>query len=139
MPDPTTLIQPVIALVALTALVWASMVVVRNLAVLRGTVPIGFYRGYTGTQPPPEWVERPARAFMNLLEVPVLFYVACVLMLVTGRFDTTQVSLAWTFVAIRALHALIHIGVNDVRLRFGAYLAGCVTLAVVWIRFAVAL
>ena len=81
------LIRPIVALVALTGLVWALMVVVRNTAVFRGAASIGYYRGYTGNAPP-EWIERPARAFMNLLEVPVLFYVVCVLMLVTQRFDS---------------------------------------------------
>ena len=136
--SPVELIRPVMALVALTGVVWALMVVVRNAAVLRGTASIGYYRGYTGTTPP-EWIERPARAFMNLLEVPILFYLVCVLMIVTQRFDSTQVTLAWTFVAIRAAHAAIHIGWNDVRVRFGAYLAGCLVLAVLWFRFAFAL
>jgi hypothetical protein len=133
--NPETLLQPVFALVALTGLVWLTMVVVRNLAVARGQASVRFYRAYVGDTPP-EWVERPARAFMNLLEVPVLFYLVCVLMLVTGKWDGTQVVLAWVFVAIRAVHAAIHIGVNRVPLRFAAYLAGCLTLGVIWIRFA---
>ena len=132
---PDALLHPIFALVALTAAVWLAMVVVRNVAVQMGTATLGYYKGYTGTLPA-EWVERPARAFMNLLEVPVLFYLVCVLMLVTGRFDGRQVELAWLFVAIRAAHALIHIFVNHVLTRFTAYLAGCVTLAVLWIRFA---
>jgi hypothetical protein len=74
---------------------------------------------------------------MNLLEVPVLFYLVCVLMLVTGRVDSTQVTLAWVFAALRAVHATIHIGVNHVGMRFAAYLAGCVTLAAIWVRFVV--
>jgi hypothetical protein len=132
------LIRPIVALVALTGIVWALMVVVRNTAVFRGAASIGYYRGYTGNAPP-EWIERPARAFMNLLEVPVLFYVVCLLMLVTQRFDATQVALAWTFVALRAAHAAIHIGWNDVRFRFFAYLSGCLVLAAIWVRFAISL
>jgi hypothetical protein len=137
-PNPAELIRPIVALVALTGLVWVLMVVVRNTAVFRGTASIGYYRGYTGSAPP-EWIERPARAFMNLLEVPVLFYLVCVLMLVTQRFDSTQVALAWAFVAIRAAHAAIHIAWNDVRVRFFAYLSGCLVLAALWVRFALGL
>ena len=132
------LIRPIVALVALTGLVWALMVVVRNTAVFRGAASIGYYRGYTGNAPP-EWIERPARAFMNLLEVPVLFYLVCLLMIATQRFDATQVALAWAFVALRAVHAAIHIGWNDVRFRFFAYLSGCLVLVAIWVRFAVAL
>jgi hypothetical protein len=36
----------------------------------------------------------------------------------------------------RYAHALIHIGFNYVPLRFAAFLAGVITLAVIWTRFA---
>jgi hypothetical protein len=132
---PEALIQPVVALVGLTALVWCLMVVWRNLAVIRGNVSARYFQAYT-SDAPAEWVERPTRAYMNLLELPVLFYVACALMLVTGKFDAIQVALAWVFVLTRCVHAFIHIGFNYVPLRFAAFFAGSVTLAVLWTRFA---
>src|SRR5678815_4004512 len=73
---PEALIRPVVALVGLTALVWCLMVVWRNLAFVRGKVSTRYFRGYT-SDAPAEWVERPARAYMNLLELPLLFYVVC--------------------------------------------------------------
>lgn len=129
------LIQPVVALVVLTAIVSLLMVVYRNLAVIRGAAPQRYFRTFTADQPA-EWVERPARAYMNLLELPVLFYVVCLLMLTTGRFDSVQVSLAWVFVIARYVHAFIHIGFNYVPLRFVAFLTGVFTLVVIWTRFA---
>jgi len=132
---PADLIRPVVALVALTAIVALLMAVYRNVAVIRGVVPARYFRGFT-TDQPAEWVERPARAYMNLLELPVLFYVVCLLMLATGRFDSVQVSLAWVFVSARTAHAFIHIAFNYVPLRFAAFVSGVVTLAVIWTRFA---
>jgi hypothetical protein len=132
---PEALIRPVVALVGLTALVWCLMVAWRNMALIRGIASVRYFRGSV-SDAPPEWVERPARAYMNLLESPVLFYVVAALMLVTGRFDGTQVALAWVFVLTRCVHAFIHIGFNYVPLRFTAFLAGSVTLGVLWTRFA---
>lgn len=132
---PQALIQPVVALVGLTALVWCLMVVWRNLAFIRGNVSARYFQTYA-SDAPAEWVERPTRAYMNLLELPLLFYVACALMLVTGKFDGVQVALAWVFVLTRCVHAFIHIGFNYVPLRFTAFFAGSVTLGVLWIRFA---
>src|SRR5690242_11155485 len=129
------LIRPVIALVVLTAIVGLMMGVYRNVAVIRGAASVRYFRTYT-VDSPAEWVERPARAYMNLLELPVLFYVVCLLMLATGRFDSVQVSLAWVFVFARCVHAFIHIAFNYVPLRFAAFLAGVATLAVMWTRFA---
>src|SRR5256885_6123413 len=120
---PTDLIRPVVALAGLTAIVALLMGVYRNVAVIRGAVPARYFRTYTADNPA-EWVERPARAYMNLLELPVLFYVVCLLMLATGRFDSVQVSLAWVFVTARTVHAFIHIAFNYVPLRFVAFLAG---------------
>lgn len=133
--DPAALVRPVIALVALTAVVWILMFVFRNLTVIRGRVSVDYYKAFRGPEAPDDWVERPARTFMNLLETPVLFYVGCVLMLVMHRCDAAQLQLAWIFVGVRALHAIIYIGFNHVPSRLGAYVASCVALAVMWFRF----
>jgi hypothetical protein len=132
---PEALIQPVVALVGLTALVWCLMVVWRNFAVIRRAASLRYFQTLT-VDAPAEWVERPSRAYMNLLELPVMFYAACVLMLITGKFDGVQVALAWVFVLTRCVHAFIHIGFNYVPLRFAAFFAGSVTLGVLWVRFA---
>ena len=130
-----TLIQPVVALVVLTAIVGLMMVVYRNVALIRGAASGRYFRTFTADMPA-EWVERPTRTYMNLLELPVLFYVVCLLMLTTGKFDSVQVSLAWVFVITRYVHALIYIGFNYVPLRFTAFLTGVFTLALIWTRFA---
>jgi len=129
------LLQPVVALVALTAIVALMMGVYRNVAVIRRLTSQRYFQAFNAEQPP-EWVERPARAYMNLLELPVLFYVVCLLMLTTGKFDVVQVSLAWLFVLTRSVHAFIHIAFNYVPIRFVAFVAGVITLAVIWTRFA---
>lgn len=129
------LLRPVVALVVLTAIVGVMMAVYRNAAVLRGAVSIRYFRAFTDDKPA-EWLERPARAYMNLLELPVLFYVVCLLMLTTRTFDAVQVALAWLFVITRYVHAVIYIGINHVPLRFIAFLSGALTLAVLWTRFA---
>ncbi len=42
--------------------------------------------------------------FADLLEMPVLFYVVCLMALVAHRVDPTMLWLAWAYVVIRALH-----------------------------------
>jgi len=37
---------------------------------------------------------------------------------------------------LRALHSLVHIGPNAIRLRARLYIASCVALAVMWLGFA---
>lgn len=134
-PQSRDLILPILALVGLTAAVWVLMFAYRNLAVIRGVASLRYYQTYA-SETPAEWVERPARTFMNLLEVPQLFYLVCVLMLLEGRWDNAQLSLAWLFVATRYLHAVVYIGSNYVPLRLASYAMGCITVTVIWFRFA---
>jgi hypothetical protein len=129
-----SLLAPVIALVALTGVVWLLMVIFRNIAFIRGKVSERYFQTFT-VDAPAEWVERPTRAYMNLLELPVLFYAASALMLITRTFDSVQVSLAWLFVFTRCAHAFIYIAFNYIPLRFVSYLSGVITLGVLWARF----
>jgi hypothetical protein len=133
--QPQALLQPILALVGLTGAVWLLMVVYRNLALIRGMTSERYFQTYT-LDAPAEWVERPTRAFMNLLEVPVLFYVVCLLMLVSGKVDRVQVALAWLFVGTRYVHALIYIGFNYIPLRFVSYASGVIALGLMWVRLA---
>jgi len=129
------LIQPIVWLVFLTFVAAVMMGLYRNVSVVRGAVSARYFKAFTDDRPA-EWIERPARAYMNLLELPVLFYLVCLLMLITGSFDSAQISLAWLFVATRYVHAVIYIGFNHVPSRFAAFLTGVITLAVIWVRFA---
>lgn len=132
------LLGPIIALFGLAAVVWLLMVIARNYAILEGIASADYYAAYEPAKVPVDWVERPARAFNNLMQVPTLFYVVCLLMLVTGPVDRAQVALAWVFVALRAVHALAYIGWNRGPYRFTSWMAGCITLGVIWTRFAAA-
>ena len=56
----------------------------------------------------------PNRNFINLLEVPVLFYVLCIILYVTQRADATAVYLAWGYFGLRVVHSCIHLTYNKV-------------------------
>ncbi len=133
---PERLIGPMVGLVALTALVWLAMALVRNTAILLGRASVRYYRDYADANAPPEWIERPARTFNNLLQLPQLFYAICLLMMVTERVDSGQVALAWTFVAARAVHAVVYIAWNNVSYRFAAWIGASIALFTLWTRFA---
>ena len=70
----------------------------------------------------------------NLFEMPILFYVAVLLSLVLIVQDDLLVNLAWGFVALRAVHSIIHCSYNDVAHRFTAYALSCLFLLFIWIR-----
>jgi len=124
---------PMAGMLALTAVVWLSMVLVRNGSVMLGRAQSAYYVDYVRS-PPPDWVERPARTFNNLMQVPTLFYVACLFMMQSPQLEVAQVRIAWLFVVLRTLHAGAYIGWNWLPSRFGLYLASCTVLIVLWLR-----
>ena len=134
-PAAQRVIGPMVALAALTAFVWLLMVLLRNYAILSGLSSVAYYVDYK-SRIPEEWIERPARTFNNLMQVPTLFYVVCILMLVSGHIDRAQVALAWAFLAARVAHACVYIALNHVPTRFGCWVASCIALGVIWVRFA---
>jgi len=87
----------------------------------------------------PGEVSLPNRNLMNLLELPVLFYVACLAFYVGGIVDVAAVVLAWAYVALRAAHSVIHLTYNNVFHRLAAFAASNAVLLALWIRFAFAL
>ena len=83
----------------------------------------------------PNWPVRAtqfANSFANQFELPVLFYVLTILEVVTHNADLLFVVLAWIFVAMRILQAVVHVTSNNVRLRGAYYGIGAFVLFVMW-------
>jgi hypothetical protein len=88
----------------------------------------------------PNWPLRATQvsnAFDNQFQLPLLFYVLVILAIFTGRASPVFVVLAWLFVAARIGHAVIHVTHNNVPRRFWWYAAGAITLALMWLIFAI--
>ena len=88
----------------------------------------------------PNWGPREtqvANAYHNQLELPVLFYVLTILAWITRQADLLFVLMAWVFVALRVIHAAIHVTSNDLSRRFGAFASSVIVLAIMWTIFMV--
>lgn len=80
----------------------------------------------------PEWIIKTTRHFSNLFEMPILFYVACILCLSLGLSSETLLALAWLYVAARVIHAVIHLSYNNVTHRLIAFSASNLALLGIW-------
>ena len=87
----------------------------------------------------PPGVSIPNRNYMNLLELPVLFYVACLTLYVTKSVDAIALALAWTYVVLRVVHSLVHLTYNNVIHRLSVFAASNFVLAGMWIHVLIAL
>ena len=75
---------------------------------------------------------RAADNLRNLFELPVLFYAAVLLIIVSRSDSLVLLALAWAFVALRYLHSYIHCTYNRVKDRFSAYLFSGLALWALW-------
>lgn len=126
---------PVFVLVALTFAIQLRMGFLRLGAIKAGETRI---RDIALGQP--GWSDaatKVSRNFENQFELPVLFYVLVALALPLRQMDLILVILSWLFVALRLVHAYIHVGTNYVPYRFFAYTAGAIVLMMMWIVFAI--
>ena len=88
----------------------------------------------------PNWPPRLMQlqnAYLNQMEMPLLFYVLVVLLLFTKNADLVFVLLAWVYVALRLLHAYVFVTTNHVPHRGPLFIASVIVLFVMWVIFAI--
>src|SRR5688572_17341080 len=62
----------------------------------------------------PQHVRIANRNYMNLLELPVLFYAIAITVFVTETVSSAMVATAWLFAALRVGHSVVHLTTNNV-------------------------
>jgi hypothetical protein len=131
MLDPAIL-YPVFALATWTGLVLQLIPFYRVRAGLRREIRTDDFKfGESAAVPP--YVSIPNRNFMNLLELPVLFYVVCLMLHVSAGTSPIALRLAWAYVFFRVVHSLIHLTYNRVFHRLSAFALSNVVLVSLWI------
>ncbi len=76
----------------------------------------------------PEYVVKVSNNIANQFEVPMLFYILCVVLFSINAAGTVAIVLAWLFVASRYAHAWVHVGSNYVPVRMPLFMVGCLVL-----------
>ena len=79
------------------------------------------------------------RSLTNQFELPVLFYVCCIIMVMLGAVSTAALVLAWIFALSRIAHAFVHVTSNRLRFRRPFFVVGFVASAAMWILLAIRL
>ena len=74
--------------------------------------------------------------FENLFEVPVLFFVAAILIFSLQLTDAFYLITGWSFVILRYLHSYIHCTYNRITDRFMVYLLSSAIVWAMWIKIA---
>jgi hypothetical protein len=132
------ILQPFVMLMILTATVWVFMFIQRNRYILSNKInPQRISSPELVSQLLPETINRPSNNLKNLFELPIIFYAICIALVAAQNTDTSFVQLAWAYVALRAVHSIIHCTFNRVILRFIPYALSSLVLWAMVIKFAI--
>lgn len=130
--NSAAILQPVFGLVAWTFIVLMLLPIARFRAAFKGDVTADDFK-YGESERVPGAVSIPNRNYMNLLEMPMLFYACCVVYYAVGDVGAVALSLAWTYVGLRVVHSLIHLTYNNVMHRLTAFALSNFVLAGLWV------
>lgn len=118
--NPNAIFLPALALMLWTLLVLVQVPIRRFIALFGKRVTTQDFQ-YGEAAHVPADVTLPNRIFMNLVEVPVLFYGLLFITFATRQVDSLILGVAWLYVALRVVHSLIYFTYNNVIHRFAVF------------------
>ena len=137
---PSPILQPVIALVLWSLVMWAWLYATRIPAVSRLKVPLdpNASKAEFDAALPPQ-VRWKADNYNHLMEQPTIFYAICLAAALAGLGAGLNAWLAWGYVALRVVHSLVQAIANPIMVRFSIFMLSSIVLAALAIHAAMGL
>ena len=130
----SSMIAPVMALVAWSLVIWLWMYVQRIPAMQKAGIKPQDARFPGSLDKLPDAARQAADNYNHLMEQPTIFYAAALAIQVAGHADDMAVRLAWAYVGLRVLHSLVQVSINLVAIRFLVFAVSTGVLAGMVIR-----
>ncbi len=123
------LLQPVVALIAWSMVMWAWMYITRIPAIQRAKMKLDPFapRGEQMSTLPPE-VRWKADNYNHLMEQPTLFYATIFALVLSGRAHGDVTAMAWAYVLLRVAHSLVQATWNKIEVRFTLFFLSSLVL-----------
>ena len=135
------ILQPVVALLAWTMVMWVWMYATRFPAMLKAGIDAKGLVGSTGASlraQLPDTVSWKADNYTHLHEAPTLFYAVAIVLAIIGQGDGLNTSLAWAYVILRVLHSVVQATWNKVAVRFALFAGSSLALMALILHAAIA-
>lgn len=127
------ILQPVVALLAWTMVMWLWMYVTRIPAMQRAKIDVANLKGGTGKDLDavlPAEIQWKAHNYNHLLAEPTIFYAVSIVLAIIGHGEGMNLTVAWLYVALRVAHSLVQATVNRVAVRFLLFASSSLCLIV---------
>lgn len=131
------MLEPVIALVLWTFVMWGWMYATRIPAIVSARMKMDPHkpRGEQMNQLPAS-VRWKADNYNHLFEMPTLFYAVALALAIAGDGSTFSLALAWAYVAARVVHSVWQATVNVIEVRFALFGVSSLLLLALSVRAA---
>ena len=115
----TSMLTPVLALITWSLIVLLWLYATRIPAMQKAKVPTDPNLTTADLNAAiPANVRWKADNYNHLMEQPTHFYAVAIALALLGRGDGTNLTLAWTYVALRVVHSLVQATWNKIEVRF---------------------
>ncbi len=139
--ENSPMLQPMVALILWTMLIWLWMYVTRIPAMNKAKIDSANLVGSKGSDLdallPPQ-IQWKAHNYNHLLAEPTLFYAISVVLILSGQDFGLNLTIAWIYVGLRVLHSLIQVTINRVIFRFAVFALSSLCIITLAIHAAVA-
>ena len=127
-----TILQPVVALMIWTMIVWAWMYAAR-IPAMQASKDIDTRNLHGGTGKDldgvlPDRVQWKAHNYNHLHEQPTVFYAVAIVLAIIGAGDWVPALLAWIYTGLRVIHTIVQVTANKVMVRFVLFAVSSVVL-----------
>ena len=125
------ILQPTVALMIWTMVMWAWMYATRIPAMQKAEMDATRLVGSNGAslrEKLPDTVNWKADNYNHLHEQPTLFYAVALVLAYLGQGDGMNAFLAWIYVGLRVAHSLVQVTANRVLVRFVLFALSSVVL-----------
>jgi hypothetical protein len=139
--NTSALLQPMVALMIWTMVMWLWMYATRIPAIGKTGIDNGTWVGSKGSDLDgllPEKVQWIAHNYNHLHEAPTLFYAVALVLAITDQGSGLNAKIAWAYVALRVIHSLFQALVNKVVVRFGLFVLSSLCLMALILHAAIA-
>ena len=133
------MLEPVIALIAWTLLVWGWMYATRIPAMGKANIDANYAKHPGSLNGLPSKVRAIADNYNHLHEQPTVFYALAFYTQLAGAADSLNVNLAWAYVLLRVVHSLVQNIGNKVMIRFPVFALSSLMLVAITVRNLMAL
>jgi len=128
------LIQPMAFYVFYIFILMLANFLTRKKAIKTGTVKAGYFKNLDAASfQPPEFIIRLGRHYDNQFQLPLLFFITCIVANQVHMMHPLIGILAWVYVATRIAHTFFHLGSNKIIPRMLSFGAGWICILAMWV------